>query len=120
MRAAVLHAPGDLRLEDRPVPEPKQGEVLVAVRYNGLCGTDVTEFTKGPLMVPLTTRHPRAGISARRRSATSSSARLSTRPRGRSSGMVYGSRAEPASPAVPADIAGRDVPTSATATTPWA
>jgi (R,R)-butanediol dehydrogenase/meso-butanediol dehydrogenase/diacetyl reductase len=61
MRAAVLHAPGDLRLEERPCPTPRPGEVLLAVTYNGLCGTDITEFTKGPMMVPLTTRHPGSG-----------------------------------------------------------
>lgn len=61
MRAAVLHSPGDLRLEDRPQPVPGPGDVLIAVAYNGLCGTDVTEYTKGPLMVPLTVRHPGSG-----------------------------------------------------------
>jgi (R,R)-butanediol dehydrogenase / meso-butanediol dehydrogenase / diacetyl reductase len=61
MRAAVLHAVGDLRVEDRPVPVPGAGEVLLAVTYNGLCGTDVTEYTKGPMMVPLTTPHSGSG-----------------------------------------------------------
>jgi (R,R)-butanediol dehydrogenase/meso-butanediol dehydrogenase/diacetyl reductase len=61
MRAAVLHAPHDLRLEDRPDPVVGAGEVLVRVRYNGLCGTDATEYTKGPMMVPLTTPHPGSG-----------------------------------------------------------
>jgi (R,R)-butanediol dehydrogenase / meso-butanediol dehydrogenase / diacetyl reductase len=61
MRAAVLHAVGDLRVEDRPVPVPGAGEVLLAVTYNGLCGTDVTEYTKGPMMVPLRTPHPGSG-----------------------------------------------------------
>lgn len=61
MRAAVLHAPHDLRVEDRPEPVMGEGEVLVQVRYNGLCGTDATEYTKGPMMVPLTTPHPGSG-----------------------------------------------------------
>ncbi|MGN6609218.1 MAG: zinc-dependent alcohol dehydrogenase [Jatrophihabitans sp.] len=61
MLAAVLHSPGDLRLEERPTPEPGPDEVLVAVAYNGLCGTDVTEFTKGPMMLPLQQRHPGSG-----------------------------------------------------------
>src|ERR671935_225622 len=38
MRAAVLHGPGDLRVED--VPEPA-GEVLVRVAAATACGTDV-------------------------------------------------------------------------------
>jgi (R,R)-butanediol dehydrogenase/meso-butanediol dehydrogenase/diacetyl reductase len=61
MRAAVLHAPHDLRVEERPDPTSRDGEVLVQVRYNGLCGTDATEYTKGPMMVPLQTPHPGSG-----------------------------------------------------------
>ena len=34
---------------------------MIEVAYNGLCGTDATEFTKGPMMVPLHTRHPGSG-----------------------------------------------------------
>lgn len=39
MKAAVLHAPGGpeaLRLEDRPVPVPQRGEVLIRVKAFGL------------------------------------------------------------------------------------
>ncbi|UQX87000.1 alcohol dehydrogenase catalytic domain-containing protein [Jatrophihabitans telluris] len=61
MLAAVLHSPGDLRIEDRAVPVAGAGQALVRVTLNGLCGTDVTEYTKGPMMVPLTTRHPGSG-----------------------------------------------------------
>ncbi|WP_457208111.1 zinc-dependent alcohol dehydrogenase [Nocardioides sp. P5_C9_2] len=61
MRAGVLHEPGDLRIEDRADPAPGPGDVVIEVAYNGLCGTDVTEFTKGPMMVPLHTRHPGSG-----------------------------------------------------------
>jgi (R,R)-butanediol dehydrogenase/meso-butanediol dehydrogenase/diacetyl reductase len=61
MRAAVLHAPHDLRLEDRPEPECRPDEVVIEVTYNGLCGTDATEYTKGPMMVPLSVAHPGSG-----------------------------------------------------------
>lgn len=61
MRAAVLYAPHDLRLEDRPEPECRAGEVLIEVIHNGLCGTDATEYTKGPMMVPLSVAHPGSG-----------------------------------------------------------
>jgi len=31
VRAAILHGPGDLRVQDVPEPEPAEGEVLVWV-----------------------------------------------------------------------------------------
>ena len=61
MLAGVLHAPGDLRVEEVADPTPKPGEVVIEVFYNGLCGTDATEYSKGPMMVPLHTRHPGSG-----------------------------------------------------------
>ena len=63
MRAAVLHATNDLRIETRPVPSFGPDDVLVQVGYNGLCGTDATEFGKGQLMVPLAAPHPGSGHS---------------------------------------------------------
>lgn len=41
MRAAVLHAPGDLRVEEVPTPAPGPGEVLLRVARCGVCGSDV-------------------------------------------------------------------------------
>lgn len=45
--AAVLHGVGDLRIEERPVPEPGPGDVLVAMRTVGICGSDVHYLTQG-------------------------------------------------------------------------
>jgi (R,R)-butanediol dehydrogenase/meso-butanediol dehydrogenase/diacetyl reductase len=61
MRAGVLHAPHDLRIEDRPDPVPGEHDVVIQVTFNGLCGTDATEYGKGPMMVPLNTPHPGSG-----------------------------------------------------------
>ena len=46
-RAAVLYGPKDLRIEDRTVPRPGPGEVLVAVRAVGLCGSDLHYYAHG-------------------------------------------------------------------------
>ena len=56
---------------------PAPGEVVIEVTYNGLCGTDATEYTKGPMMVPLHVAapgqrprrpdHPRARVHRHRR-----------------------------------------------------
>ena len=40
MRAVVCRQPGTLVLEDRPEPVRGEGEVLLAVRRMGICGTD--------------------------------------------------------------------------------
>src|SRR2546428_14101907 len=47
MTAAVLHAPHDLRIEQRPVPTPKGGEVLVRILSVGVCGSDVHYYEHG-------------------------------------------------------------------------
>ncbi|HEX3243897.1 MAG TPA: alcohol dehydrogenase catalytic domain-containing protein [Chloroflexota bacterium] len=41
MRAAVLFGPGDIRIQEKPVPQPGEGEVLVRVAMCGTCGTDL-------------------------------------------------------------------------------
>ena len=58
MRAAVLYGNDDLRIEDVDIPVISNDDVLIKVSYNGLCGTDATEFSKGPMMVPLDKPHP--------------------------------------------------------------
>jgi len=70
MHAAVLHAPHDLRYEDAPVPEPKPDEVLVRIRANGLCGSDIHFFDHGelgPFRVdrPYIPGHEASGVVAR-------------------------------------------------------
>ena len=53
MRAQVFHGPGDLRLEDLPVPEPADGEIVVAIEAALTCGTDVKTLRRGhPVMIP--------------------------------------------------------------------
>ena len=41
MYAGVVHAKDDIRYEQIEKPEPKAGEVLVKVRFTGICGSDV-------------------------------------------------------------------------------
>jgi D-arabinose 1-dehydrogenase-like Zn-dependent alcohol dehydrogenase len=47
MRAAGYAADGRLVLEERPVPAPVEDEVLVAIEYGGICGTDVHAIREG-------------------------------------------------------------------------
>jgi L-iditol 2-dehydrogenase len=46
-RAAVLYAPGEIRIEERPVPTPGTREVLVEVASVGICGSDVHYYEHG-------------------------------------------------------------------------
>ncbi len=63
MRALVLHAAGDARIEERPDPAPPgPGDATVRVVRVGLCGTDATEYAAGPVLTPLTRRHPATGV----------------------------------------------------------
>jgi succinate semialdehyde reductase (NADPH) len=53
MTAAVLDsAPGALRIEQIPVPEPRDGEILVRVDACGVCHTDL-HIMKGEVAFPL-------------------------------------------------------------------
>ncbi len=44
MRAAVFYGKNDLRIEDIPIPEISEDEVLIKVRACGICGTDMHIF----------------------------------------------------------------------------
>ena len=65
-RAAVLHAPGDLRIEERDVPEPGPREVLVQIAAVGVCGSDVHYYEHGRIgshvvRAPMVLGHESAG-----------------------------------------------------------
>jgi L-iditol 2-dehydrogenase len=47
MKAWVLDGPEQLRLVEKPVPEPGPAEVLVRIDAVAICGTDVEIITKG-------------------------------------------------------------------------
>ncbi|XP_066132675.1 sorbitol dehydrogenase isoform X1 [Saccopteryx bilineata] len=43
----VVHGPGDLRLENYPIPEPGPNEVLLRMHSVGICGSDVHYWQHG-------------------------------------------------------------------------
>ncbi|MFG2575467.1 L-idonate 5-dehydrogenase [Streptomyces sp. NPDC048481] len=47
MLGCVIHGRGDLRVEVLAEPAPGPGEVLVAVRYGGICGSDLHYWRHG-------------------------------------------------------------------------
>jgi L-iditol 2-dehydrogenase len=66
MRASVLNGVGDLTVEERPVPTPGPGEVLVRIGSVGVCGSDIHYYDHGrigPYVVdrPLVLGHEAGG-----------------------------------------------------------
>lgn len=66
MKAVVVHGPGDVRIDERPDPVPAAGEVLLAVQWGGICGSDLSYWKHGAsgtavLKHPLVLGHEVAG-----------------------------------------------------------
>lgn len=65
MKAINLHAVGDLRYEDLPVPTLKAGHARVRIGYCGVCGSDMPRiFSKGTYAFPTVCGHEFAGTVA--------------------------------------------------------
>ncbi|MFJ5294102.1 MULTISPECIES: L-idonate 5-dehydrogenase [unclassified Streptomyces] len=47
MRGCVIHGAGDLRVEELPEPVAGPGRAVVAVRYGGVCGSDLHYWRHG-------------------------------------------------------------------------
>ncbi|SDP49716.1 L-idonate 5-dehydrogenase [Streptomyces sp. cf386] len=47
MLGCVIHGQGDLRVDELAVPAPGPGQALVAVRYGGVCGSDLHYWRHG-------------------------------------------------------------------------
>lgn len=62
MKAVRLYSPGDLRVEEIPVPGISEDEVLVKVKAVGVCGSDIPRVNKyGTYKSPLTVGHEFGG-----------------------------------------------------------
>jgi len=65
LRAVVWHGRGDVRVEDvAEAPRPGRDEVMVAVEWCGICGTDLEEWRHGPRFIPVGKPHPVTGRKA--------------------------------------------------------
>lgn len=66
MKLLAIHGAEDIRWEDRPTPEPGDGEVRLRVRYVGICGSDLHYYFHGKngeyaVREPLTPGHELSG-----------------------------------------------------------
>jgi len=67
---AILYKQGDLRLENRPIPEPQDDEVLLRMSAVGICGSDVHYLVNGRIgdfivKAPMIIGHEAAGVVAK-------------------------------------------------------
>jgi L-idonate 5-dehydrogenase len=67
MEALVIHAPGDLRVENVPTPELGPGQLRVRVRCGGICGSDLHYYQHGGfgtvrIKEPMVLGHEVAGV----------------------------------------------------------
>lgn len=63
MRYVCIPAPGKVELRERDAPAPAAGEVLLRLRYGGICGSDVGTF-KGSFLYARYPRIPGHELSA--------------------------------------------------------
>ena len=47
MKALVIHAPKDLRIEESNVPNPENDELLIDIEVGGVCGSDLHYYNHG-------------------------------------------------------------------------
>jgi L-idonate 5-dehydrogenase len=67
MRAVVIHAPKDLRIDNFPDPAPASGEVRVKIAAGGICGSDLHYYHHGGfgtvrIQQPMALGHEIAGV----------------------------------------------------------
>ena len=67
MEALVIHAPGDLRIEEVPTPELGPHQLQVRVRRGGICGSDLHYYRHGGfgtvrIQEPMVLGHEVAGV----------------------------------------------------------
>lgn len=53
MKAARWHAAKDIRVEETEVPTPNDNQVKIEVKFAGICGSDLHEYTHGPQLIPV-------------------------------------------------------------------
>lgn len=47
MKALYIHAKEDIRVDEVPTPEPGEGQILLRMAYNGICGSDLHYYFEG-------------------------------------------------------------------------
>lgn len=64
MKALRWHGVKDLRIEQIEEPKALPGKVKIKVEWCGICGSDLHEYTAGPIFIPGNEPHPLTGEQA--------------------------------------------------------
>ncbi|GAB6989075.1 2,3-butanediol dehydrogenase [Paenibacillus pini] len=64
MKALRWHGQKDLRLDTIEEPAALKGKVKIKVEWCGICGSDLHEYTSGPIFIPNEAPHPLTGEQA--------------------------------------------------------
>ncbi|MDV6168534.1 2,3-butanediol dehydrogenase [Flavobacterium sp. DG1-102-2] len=61
MKAARWHAAKDIRVEQAEIPAAGKKQVKIEVQFTGICGSDLHEYTHGPMLIPVDKPYPLNG-----------------------------------------------------------
>jgi len=61
MKAARWYAAKDIRVEEANIPTPNDNQVKIEVKFTGICGSDLHEYTHGPQLIPVDNPYPLNG-----------------------------------------------------------
>lgn len=61
MKAARWHAAKDIRVEQTEIPAAGKKQVKIEVQFTGICGSDLHEYTHGPMLIPVDKPYPLNG-----------------------------------------------------------
>lgn len=64
MKAARWYQAKDIRVEEVAIPEVGPKQIKLAVKYTGICGSDLHEYLAGPIFIPADQPHPLSGVQA--------------------------------------------------------
>ncbi len=53
MKAARWYEAKDIRVEEAKIPTPNDNQVKIEVKFTGICGSDLHEYTHGPQLIPV-------------------------------------------------------------------
>jgi (R,R)-butanediol dehydrogenase/meso-butanediol dehydrogenase/diacetyl reductase len=82
MKSIVYHGPKNIQVEERPLPEVGENEVLLKVSHAGICGTDLNIYVGAHprATAPLTIGHELSGTIAKGTKDLKEGTRVTVRP----------------------------------------